>query len=199
MRFLVVYCHPDPESFASAVRQLVVDGLKANGHEIKLIDLYAEEFQPALTYDEKQTYVAKPKVNARPLQEHVDALAWCEGMAFVFPTWFHGPPAMLKGWFERAWLPGYAFDIPRRQGETVTSKLRHVRRLLVVTTSGSPWWWIQLIGNPCRRLFTRAIRALFALSCKTSWLQLYSMNNTTAKQRQQFLDRVSRTVAAIRG
>ncbi len=90
---------------------------------------------------------------------------------FVFPTWFHGPPSMLRGWLERVWLPGVAFLPAERKGQLAKSGMRHIRRLTVVTTGGSPRWFVLMIGDPGRRLFTRA-RALFAWRCKVTWLQL---------------------------
>jgi putative NADPH-quinone reductase len=198
MRFLVVYCHPDPESFAAALAERAIEALRAAGHETRLVDLYAEGFQPAMSRDERRTYSTSPEVNAAALATHVEAIDWCDAFAFVYPTWFHGPPAMLKGWLERTWLPGRTFDIPRAKGEAARSRLRRVKRLVVITTSGAPRWWLWVIGDPGRKLFARGLRLLFAWNCRTTWLQLYSINNATDDDRRSFLARVERTLCAIR-
>ena len=84
-----------------------------------------------------------------------------ESLVLIFPTWMYGPPAMLKGWFERVWLPGVAFEIPRGQQKRAIGLFSNIRRLTVVTTSGSPRWWLWLIRDPCRNLFARGFRVLF--------------------------------------
>ncbi|MGL4514808.1 MAG: NAD(P)H-dependent oxidoreductase [Lacipirellulaceae bacterium] len=198
MRFLVVFCHPDPASYSAALAQKGVDALRAAGHETRLLDLYAEGFDPAMSLEERRTYNTAPEVNAAALASHVEAIDWCDAFAFVFPTWFHGPPAMLKGWLERTWLPGRCFDIPQAKGEAARSRLRRVKRLVVITTSGAPRWWLSLIGNPGRKLFTRGLRLLFAWNCRTTWMQLYSINTATDDDRREFLDRVDRKLRAMR-
>ena len=56
MRVLVVYCHPVPESFCAAIRDTAVDVLKARGWDVRLLDLYAENFDPVMGSDERRTY-----------------------------------------------------------------------------------------------------------------------------------------------
>lgn len=198
MRSLVVHCHPDPASFNAALYRTACDALRAGGHELRAIDLYAEGFDPVLSREERQAYLPNPGLIEARVQPHVDALRWAEHLVFVYPTWFYGPPAMLKGWLERVWLPGVAFLPPPQKGKTAVPGLRHVRRLTVVTTGGAPWWWLQVIGNPGKRLFTRGLKALFSPTCRVTWLQLHNMNNVTRPELEGFLAKVARTLGAIR-
>jgi NAD(P)H dehydrogenase (quinone) len=197
MRVLIVYCHPLEGSFAAALRDGAHKALTRGGHELRLIDLYREGFDPVLSAAERSTYLADTAANVAGVREHVDALRWAEGLLFVFPTWYYGPPALLKGWLERTWLPGVAFTVPKAKGEKPGAGLTHIRWLGVVTTSGSPWWWLMLIGDPGRKLFVRGLRALFARRCRVTWLQLFSMNNATDLDRTRFLARVDRCLGAV--
>ena len=61
----------------------------------------------------------------------------------VYPTWWYGLPAILKGYFDRVWAPGIAFDIGA-DGVFQTDRLANIRKLGVVTRYGSPWWLIRL-------------------------------------------------------
>lgn len=194
MRILVVYCHPVPTSYAAALRDRALAALARAGHETRLLDLYREGFDPVMSPLERERYLTDGEANIAGVQPHVDALRWAEGLLFVFPTWYFGPPAMLKGWLERTWLPGVAFRVPRFKGDRQGPLMQHVRWLGVITTSGSPRWWLFVLGDPVRRLFARALRALFARRCRVQWLQLYSMNNTTPEDRARFLDRVDRVL-----
>lgn len=198
MRVLMVYCHPLEDSYNAALRDRALQALRAGGHEVELVDLYREGFDPVLSADERRTYLTDTTVNIDGVQRHVELLRWAEGLLFVYPTWWYGPPAMLKGWFERTWLPGVAFTVPKKKGDKQGPGMQHIRWLGCVTSSGSPWWWLKVLSDPGRRLFTRGLRALLAPRCKVTWLQLYSMNNTTDRDRAAFLDRVGRTLAAIR-
>ena len=198
MKILLVYSHPNPESFNAALRDAALEALRGAGHEVHLLDLYAEGFNPVLSRAERETYIASPQVNAAALQSHIDLLGACEGIVFVFPTWMYGPPAMLKGWLERTLLPGYAFTIPKKKGERPGSLMRHIRFVAGITTSGSPWWWFALMGNPARITLMRGLGILFSSRCRKTWLQLYNINNATAADRSGFLTRISKSMGAVR-
>ncbi len=197
MKTLVVHCHPNPDSLSAALYRTAVESLTHAGHELRATDLYAEGFNPTLSREEREAYLVNPQLIEARVQPHVDALRWAEHLVFVYPTWFYGPPSMLKGWLERVWLPGVAFMPATAKGQLASSGLRHIRQLTVVTTGGSPWWWLQVIGNPGKRLFTRALRSMFAGRCKVTWLQLHNMNNVSRQECERFLAKVSRTLRAM--
>lgn len=197
MKTLVVHCHPNPESFSTALYATTCETLRRAGHELRAVDLYAEGFDPVMSREERVAYVDNPGLIEARVQSHVDALRWAEHLVFVYPVWFHGPPAMLKGWLERVLLPGVAFLVAQRKGEKTTPGLRHIHRLTVITSGGSPRWWLWVIGDPNRRLFGRAIRALCARSCKLTWHQLHSMNNVTQQERTRFIARVARSLESM--
>jgi len=190
MKFLVVYAHPVPSSFTAAVFDTVKQALTDAGHEIRVTDLYEEEFQPVLSRADREAYLENTPQLIEQVQDHVDNLKWADGLVFVFPTWYFGPPAILKGWFERVWLPGVTFEVAKRKGDTTSSCIRHIKRLAVITSSGSPAWWMFVVGNPCKRFFLRCMRALFDFRCKTVWMQLYDMNVVDDAARKKFLAKV---------
>ena len=117
MKTLVVHCHPNPQSFNAALFGAACDALRQGGQELRTIDLYAEGFDPVMKRDERMAYLDNPGLIEARVQAHVDAVRWAEHLVFVYPVWFHGPPAMLKGWLERVFLPGVAFALPSRKGE----------------------------------------------------------------------------------
>ncbi len=197
MRLLLVFCHPDPASYGAALRTTAVEALTVAGHELREIDLYALSFNPVFSADEKRTYLSATEHNIANVAEHVDALRWAEGWVVVYPTWFYGPPAMLKGWLERVWLPGVTFRVAVAKQRTIGGELRNIRRFVGITTSGSPWWWLTLIGNPGRSLFMRGLRPLYAKGCRMKWLQLHNMNHVTQAEREGFLAKVRRELASI--
>jgi NAD(P)H dehydrogenase (quinone) len=195
---LVVYCHPHAGSFCHALLERVLAGLAVHGHEVDLLDLYAEGFDPVMREEEWLDYINDPaKLVRGGMSGHVARIERAEGMVFVFPTWFFGLPAMLKGWLDRTWLPGVAFDIPDAGG-VAHSRLRRIRFLGAVTTTGLPWIVLQLLGFPGQRIIKRGIRVGLALRCRQLWLGLHSMETATAERRRRFLATVERRFAAVR-
>jgi putative NADPH-quinone reductase len=197
MRLLIVHCHPCAESFGSALRDRAVAAATSAGHEVRLIDLYAEGFDPVMGADERRGYHT-PVENERPVAAHLAALRWCEGLIFVYPTWWYGPPAMLKGWLDRVWIPHATFGMPE-PGRPITPVLTQIRLIGAISTLGSPWWWWTFVmGEPGRRILLRGLRPLVARRCRTFWLALHEMDSATDAARAGFLDKVAARMAALR-
>lgn len=188
MRWLVVYCHPVPESFGAAVRDTAVAALTSRGCEVRLIDLYAERFDPVLGPDERRSYNDRAPDDPR-LVPHIENLQWAEGVLFVYPTWWYGLPAMLKGWFDRVWATDVAFKLPA-DGGRIVSLVPHIKKIGVVTTCGATWWVSLLMGQPGRKTILRGMRALCAPTARTLYLAHYDMDRSTAESRAAFLKRV---------
>lgn len=188
MRLLVVHAHPVAESFQGALYRTALDAL-AGRHEVRGLDLYGEGFDPVLPREGRLAYHT-PGQNQAGLEAHIDHLRWAQGMVFVYPTWWYGLPAILKGWLDRAWLPGVSFTMPE-PNRPVGPLMRHVRLLGGISTYGAPWWFTRLIvGDPGRRTILRGLRPLCARRCRTFWLAHYRMDSSTPASRARFVERV---------
>ncbi len=191
MKALVVYCHPKPTSFNHAVKELVLEKLAAKGAETRLIDLYGEGFNPALSAHEWDIYLDLEQ-NRTGIESHCDALAWCDTLIFVYPTWWYGLPAMLKGWIDRIFVPGLAFHMPSPNVKDIEPGLNHIKRLGVYTTAGATWWFTRLIGAPGKRTLLRGVRVCCAKTCRTSFANHYKMDASTDESRKAHLVRVGK-------
>ena len=189
MRALVVYCHPSPGRFTAAVRDAVLDRLAQAGAEVRLHDLYAGDFRPVLTRAEWEGYQNCPANRAAVATEVAD-LQWCDTLIFVYPTWWYGLPAMLKGWLERVMLPDVAFIMPATAKATIRPGLTQVTRLGVFTTCGASWWLTRLVGAPGRRTILRGLRLICAPRCRTVFAAHYLMDSSTPASRTRHLARV---------
>lgn len=96
MRCLLVYCHPVPESFFAALRAAAAETLRGRGWDVRLVDLYADGFEPVLSAQERRLYDQGAPADPR-LQPYIESLHWAEAILFVYPTWWYGLPAMLRG------------------------------------------------------------------------------------------------------
>jgi putative NADPH-quinone reductase len=192
MRVLVVYCHPVETSFHAALHLEVLKNLRAAGHEVDDCDLYAEGFNPVLSREERLGYHDVPG-NQLPLKPYVERLQWAEGIVFCFPTWCFGLPAMLKGYFDRLFMPGVAFDIS--DPANVKPMLTHIQRISAVVTYGRPRWMAWYMGDPPRKIVTRYMLRLTGRRARVDYHAHYHMNVATEPQLKRFMARVGQAMA----
>lgn len=186
MRVLLIHAHPRADSYSAALRDTVRAALEGAGHEVALRDLYAEGFVATLSAAEHAVNMVEG-ANEAGIEDHVAALRQAEALVLVYPTWWYGMPAMLKGWFDRIWSAGIAF----RLGEgAIEPLLTNIRRIAVVTTYGSPLWLLWWIGWPDYRVMSRGIRRLCAKGCRLDWVYLHGMDWRKRPELEAFLGRV---------
>ena len=193
MRVLYLYCHPLPESFHAAVRAEALAGLAAAGHEVDLLDLYAEGFDPVLSEAERRHY-HDTAVNQAGLEPYVARLRAAEALVVQFPTWTFGPPALLKGFFDRLLMPGVAFDLS--DPERVRPLLTNMTRIVGIVTYGRPRHMVWWMANPSKKIVTRYLRWLTG-GARADFYGLYHMNVATAAQRQGFMARVKAAMTRL--
>jgi NAD(P)H dehydrogenase (quinone) len=189
VRTLVVHCHPDPESFTAAVRARAIDVLRERGHEVRLTDLYAMRFNPVLSRREEARHL-EPGPDPT-VADHAADLQWCQQLVLVYPTWWSGQPAMLKGWFDRVLVKDVAFELPP-DSNRIHAKLRNVRRIVAITTHGSSKLVNALEGEVGKRMVTRTLRAVCHPLARTTWIALYGIDTASDAQKAAFLERVGR-------
>jgi NAD(P)H dehydrogenase (quinone) len=132
MRIMVVLAHPNPSSFSAALMRALVSGLEEAGHEADLADLCAEGFDPVMGAKELETLGdGDPSDDVRSYQERLLA---AHGLAFVFPVWWFGPPAILKGFVDRVFQENFAF---RFGAGGMPEGLLPARKALVLNTAGT--------------------------------------------------------------
>jgi len=192
MRVLLVFCHPRADSFCASLRDAAAMALETAGHLVHVEDLYGEGFSPALSAAERANYYDE-SANRGDVEPSVARLKAAEALLLVYPTWWFGMPAMLKGWLDRVWVPGVAFRLDG--GGTLKPQLANIRRIGVITTYGSPRWVLWWVGWPDWRLFNRGVRILCAKGCRLEWLALYGMDKRTAPERETFLAKVKSRLA----
>lgn len=194
-RVLVVHCHPDDESLAAAAKRRILAGLESAGHDVVLLDLYADAFDPRLDAEEWRAnrHASEPH---GVIAEHVGHLRRADTLVFSYPTWYGAQPAMLKGWFDRVLINGAAYEIV--PGRThVKGRLHNIRRIYVVTSHGSPKWLNAMQGEPGKRVILRGLRSLCHPLTRTRWIALYDVDAGDAAARRAWLDRVEQTLAKV--
>jgi putative NADPH-quinone reductase len=199
MRALLVICHPVPDSLSRHLAAGALAAAEAAGHEVEVLDLPAENFDPRLTAEERGGYYADTAQMPDPrLQPMAEQLRRTELLILVFPTWWFGFPAILKGWFDRVWRPGIAFDHSPDRGRLVP-RLDQMRHVVAITTMGSPRWvdWL-VLRQPLRRVLRWSILAPCAPKAKLHWLALHQAETAGQREVYAFVARIRRTITTIK-
>lgn len=154
MRYFIIYAHPEPRSLFGSLKDAAVQALTQAGHEVRVSDLYAMGFKAVADADDfpmrepgsrlvyhRESEQAYKTGHLQPeVARELENLIWAEVVVLQFPLWWFGPPAILKGWFDRVLVNGFAIGVPKqgtrqwlRYGEGM---LEGRRGLLAVTTGG---------------------------------------------------------------
>lgn len=196
MLVAVVVAHPSPSSYCHALAVRAEAGLRAAGHEVVVLDLHRLGFRTAMTAEERHAYHEDQPILDPMVAEHAAIVQRAEALVFVYPTWWSGLPAILKGWLERVMVPGVGFRLDERTNK-VRPGLGHMRHLVGISTYGSPRSYVRMVHDNGRRIITRALRMSCGPRVRTQWLGLYALDTSTVLQRQEFLARVERQMANL--
>ncbi len=194
-RCLLVTAHPLADSLCASLAARARQALEAAGHQVIVEDLYANGFAPALSAAERASYYTGP-FDGSLVQAEIDRLRSAESLVLVFPTWWFSFPAMLKGWFDRVWAPGHAYDHASDLG-AIQPRLTQLKRALAITTLGSPWWVDRLVmRQPVRRVLKTALLGTCAPQARFEMLSLHRAERLAPEQVQRFARRVAVTLRA---
>lgn len=196
MKVLVVASHPVPDSYGASLRATVVDSLRASGHEVRVRDLDAQDFDPVMSLDERRAHLG-PAADKVQLLEYAQELADCDVLVLVYPTWWGGQPARLKGWIDRVWINEIAWALPEGSNRLI-GRLRRIRRIIVVTTHGSPKWINMIQGEPGKRVITRSLRLMCSPWTRVTWLAAYGLDRAEENARRRFSARVENRMRGLR-
>ncbi|MFB9328215.1 NAD(P)H-dependent oxidoreductase [Paenibacillus aurantiacus] len=133
MNTLIVYAHPHEDSFNRAILNTASEALRANGHDVTIRDLYKLKFNPILS--SADTAAMRAGNTPEDIRTEQELLAKAEVIAFVYPIWWTGLPAILKGYVDRTFSYGFAYQYNSEGG---IDKLFAGKRGVIVNTYGTP-------------------------------------------------------------
>ena len=186
MNIVVVLGHPSADSYCAAIFDGIIGALESQcAHSITAIRLADEKFATAISAGELAAYETATPLITDETRRYAEVLKQAEALIFVYPTWWSGLPAQLKGWLERVFVLGVAFRF--NDNNKIRPNLHNVRHIIGVSTYGSPWRYVKLVNDNGRRTLTRAIRASTGLRTRTMWCGIYELDTCTAEERRKFL------------
>ncbi|MRX74033.1 flavodoxin family protein [Bacillus lacus] len=130
MNILIVYAHPNKKSFNAALKEAVIEQLKELDYDVRVRDLYEIQFDPVLKED---NYTEFYQTNApEDILYEQKEISWADVLIYIFPTWWTGMPAIMKGYFDKVFTNGFAF----RFTEKGAVGLLDGKRALIFQTTG---------------------------------------------------------------
>lgn len=151
MNILVILGHPDKNSFCGSLAKAYIDSAMANGSEVRHLQLGELKFDPILWLGYKKIQELEPD-----LKKAQELILWSNHIVFVYPNWWGTMPAVMKGFFDRVLLPGFAFKY--RKDSPMWDKLLSGRTShLMVTMDTPPWYYRWIFHRPGHNEMKRTI------------------------------------------
>ncbi len=196
MNCLVVITHPLDNSLCRNLGEHIALQLKQSGNNVTIENLYESDFNPVLSAAERTTYYSQ-NYDVSLMRDSCQRLEQADVLVLVYPTWWFGFPAMLKGWFDRVWGPGIAYDHAKNLS-AILPRLEKLRTVLVVTSLGAPWWVDQLImRQPLKRVVKYGILKPCAPDARLHYLSLYNSENVVTARYDRFVGKINRIVSTL--
>lgn len=194
-RCLIVRAHPLGDSLNAHLTALAQAAAQAAGWQVTLRDLYATGFEPRMSAGERASYYTG--FSGDGIAAEQAELAAAEVLILIFPTWWSGFPAILKGWFDRVWGPGTAFDHSPDFGPMLP-RLVGLREVLAITTMGAPAWvdWL-VLRRPLRRILKWGIVRPCAAKARIGWRCLYQSDAAEPRRMTRFEASLRTDIKAI--
>ena len=184
-KILVILGHSDEESFCGALTKAYVEGAKASGNEVHTINLGELKFDPVLWkgYSKIQELEAD-------LVKAQELIQWSNHIVFVYPNWWGTMPALMKGFFDRVFLPGFAFKY--RNNSSFWDKLLSGRTAdLIVTMDTPPWYYRWIYHRPGHNEMKRTILGFCGIKVKTI-TEIAIVRNSSPIARDKWISMVKR-------
>jgi NAD(P)H dehydrogenase (quinone) len=182
-RILVILGHPNNDSFCGAIANSYIEGAKAAGNDVRRIAVGDLSFDPVLRKGYGSVLELEPDLAAAQ-----SAIAWAQQIVFVYPIWWGAMPALLKGFIDRVFLPGFAFKY--REGSHFWDRLLSGRSAhLLVTMDTPPWYFRWVFHMPGHNQMKRTILEFCGIK-PVSITSIGSIKGSTLQNREGWLAQV---------
>lgn len=213
MKVLYIYAHQEPASFNAALKAVAVDTLEKAGHKVKVSDLYAMHFKPVLDAGDflqrkkpdklalfpEQINATKTGTFVPDIMEEMDKVKWADLLIFQFPIYFTGMPAIMKGWLDRVFAAGFAFD-PITQGFYEKGLLKGKKVMMTITTGADENVYSESGAHgdihTLLKYITHCIFEYVGLETLPSYI-MFSVNSQSQEKGQQSLEKYGKILKGL--
>src|SRR5690606_11544605 len=173
MRTAIVFNHPYEESYCNAILQAITIGLQKARHEVDLMHLDNDRFNPAMTKADLKAFMENKPV-AQQVLDYSERLKKADHLIFIFPIWWDIMPAATKGFIDRVLFPGVVYDHHPR-GFGLVPLLKNLQSVTIITTMNKPRIMYSLIiGNLIRKVMLGSVFKTMGYN-NLDWISFYSV------------------------
>lgn len=187
METTIIVAHPWEGSFNHAILERVQASLEKRGKSYRVLNLVQDQFDPVMGGEDLALYSRGESTDAK-VQEYRRILSGSDELVFIFPIWWAHMPAVLKGFIDKVFLKGFAYEV--KPSGLLRGLLTHIRTAYVITTSDAPnWYYSLLLHAPLKYSFNRATLKACGIG-KVVWMNLGTMKKNNHQSRSRFLSKV---------
>ncbi|EHJ52937.1 NAD(P)H-dependent oxidoreductase [Streptococcus macacae] len=188
MNILIIYAHPSHQSFNAAILKQIQNNLNSQ-HHLKVLDLYAEKFDPVLIFDDQHRRRDLDKV--AEMEAYRQLISWADHLIFIFPIWWSGMPAILKGFIDRVFASGFAYSY---KGKGMVGHLKG-KTAWIISTHNTPSFFLPFVQDYGIVLKRQILGMCGIKPCKRTSLPY--LRASSAKQRQKMLEKIAKRARDI--
>ncbi len=185
MRVAIVFNHPYEGSYNHAILSSVTKGLQKANHEVDLMHLDHDGFNPAMSTADLKAFVDHQPIDPQVI-DYTKRLEKADHLIFIFPIWWDLMPAMTKGFIDRVLSPGVVYDHHPR-GFGLVPLLKNLKSVTIITTMNKPKiMYSLLIGNLIRKAMLRSVFKTMGYK-NLNWISFASVKSVSQEKRKKWL------------
>jgi putative NADPH-quinone reductase len=186
MRTVIVFNHPYEESYCNAILESVTKGLEKSTHEVDVINLDKDQFDPRMTSADLKAFVEHTAVDPQVI-DYQERIRTADHLIFIFPIWWDIMPATTKGFIDRVLSPGLAYDHHPR-GFGLVPLLKNLKSIILITTMNKPAiMYSVLIGNLIRKVMVKSVFKTMGYK-NVNWISFTSVKRVSHEKRVKWLN-----------
>ncbi|HLW62562.1 MAG TPA: NAD(P)H-dependent oxidoreductase [Flavobacterium sp.] len=186
MRTVIVFNHPYEESYCNAILESVTKGLEKSTHEVDVINLDKDQFDPRMTSADLKAFVEHTAVDPQVI-DYQERIRTADHLIFIFPIWWDIMPATTKGFIDRVLSPGLAYDHHPR-GFGLVPLLKNLKSIILITTMNKPAiMYSVLIGNLIRKVMVKSVFKTMGYK-NVNWISFTSVKSVSHEKRVKWLN-----------
>ena len=191
MNTLILYAHPNEQSFNHEILNRITTGLREGGHTFKVLDLYKEKFDPVLIFneDKKRRFLAHDE----EMEGYRNLVKEADHIIFIYPIWWYGMPAILKGFIDRVFVSDFAYTY---EGSLPKGLLKN-KSAWVIYTLDSPSWYVRFFRFNAEWIIMKHAILKFCGFGKIKRFMFAGLKNSKREQRYKWLNHLYHTAKKL--
>lgn len=190
MKTVIIYNHPYHGSFCHALMESVITGAKLAGHNVDLIDLDSDKFNPVMTGQDLLAFRNHQASDSQAI-DYINRIKEADHLVLIFPIWWELMPAMMKGFIDKVIFPGATYNYTK-SGYGMISTLSKLKSTTVITTMNTPKLMYRFVfGNAIQKALIKGTLKKYGIK-KVKWLSFNMVKASSDKTRKKWLTLVEK-------